>query len=75
MELSPSIKTVYSDMKDLKANIENSKEMAEAAGKHLTPIAETQILLENQIAIMEALQDIQEKMTRMEGRTSNFKAR
>lgn len=29
------------------------------------------LILHNQIAIMEALQDIQEKMMRMEGRTTN----
>lgn len=59
-------------MKDLKPNIENSKEMAEVIEAAFSDV-KTQILLENQIAIMEALQDIQEKMMRIEGKMRNIK--
>jgi hypothetical protein len=56
-------------MKDLKENIENSKDILN--NMFLEP--NTQILLDNQIPIMEALQDIQEKMMRIEGKMRNIK--
>lgn len=59
-------------MKDLKANIENAKELAEVLEIAYSD-ARTQILVTNQIAIMEALQDIQEKMMRIEGKMRNIK--
>lgn len=57
-------------MKDLKPNI------AETQGK-INRISEStceNLILHNQITIMEALQDIQEKMMRMEGRTINTRS-
>ena len=54
-------------MKDLKSNITETQEKVNRMGK---PTCEN-LILHNQIAIMEALQDIQEKMMRMEGRTTN----
>jgi hypothetical protein len=59
-------------MKDLKANIENAKELAEVLEIAYAD-TKTQILLENQIAMMEALQDIQEKMLRIEGKMRGIK--
>jgi hypothetical protein len=56
-------------MKDLTENIENSKGIVNSI--FLEP--NTQILLDNQISIMEALQDIQEKMMRIEGKMRNIK--
>lgn len=50
-------------MKDLTERIKETKE---------NPMAENTIL-KNQIAIMEALQDIQEKMMRIEGKMRNIK--
>jgi hypothetical protein len=54
-------------MKDLKLKIAetqgNVNRMSESVSENL--------MLRNQISIMEALQDIQEKMMRMEGRTTN----
>jgi len=59
-------------MKDLKENIENAKELAEVLEIAYAD-TKTQILLENQIAMMEALQDIQEKMLRIEGKMRGIK--
>jgi hypothetical protein len=56
-------------MKDLKENIENSKDLLNSM--FLEP--NTEILLDNQISIMEALQDIQEKMVRIEGKMRGIK--
>ena len=52
-------------MKDLTENIKQDFNFSK------TP-AENRIL-ENQIAMMEALQDIQDKMMRIEGKMRNFK--
>jgi len=57
-------------MKDLKPNIEETKKKINRMGE---PDCEN-LILHNQIAIMEALQDIQEKMMRMEGRTINTRS-
>jgi hypothetical protein len=55
-------------MKDLKENIEKTKEHLKIGSSELTEMS-----IENQVAIMEALQDIQEKMTRIEGKMRGFK--
>ena len=57
-------------MKDLTENIKNSKEDLETYGR---PNSSIKLEAENQIAIMEALQDIQEKMMRIEGKMRNIK--
>lgn len=55
-------------MKNLKENIEKTKEHLKIGSSELTEMS-----IENQVAIMEALQDIQEKMTRIEGKMRGFK--
>jgi len=57
-------------MKDLKANIAITKN---ALADSSTVQADLSQALKNQIAMMEALQDIQEKMMRIEGKMRNFK--
>jgi hypothetical protein len=55
-------------MKNLSENIEKTKEHLKMGSSELTEMS-----IENQIAIMEALQDIQEKMIRIEGKMRGFK--
>jgi hypothetical protein len=55
-------------MKNLSENIEKTKEHLKIGSSELTEMS-----IENQIAIMEALQDIQEKMIRIEGKMRGFK--
>lgn len=55
-------------MKNLSENIERTKEHIKIGSSELTEIS-----IENQIAIMEALQDIQDKMMRIEGKMRNIK--
>jgi len=57
-------------MKDLKANIEVTKNALSDSSTVQGDLAQA---LKNQIAIMEALQDIQEKMMRIEGKMRNIK--
>jgi hypothetical protein len=62
-------------MKDLKANIEKTQDLVgslEIRESGVVPYSD-KILLKNQIAIMEALQDIQEKMMRIEGKMRGIK--
>jgi len=54
-------------MKDLTENIKETQK-----SMFLVSLAENTIL-KNQIAMMEALQDIQDKMMRIEGKMRNFK--
>lgn len=56
-------------MKDLTDNIKRTKEYMEMSSVTYKDIFKIQ----NQIAIMEALQDIQEKMTRIEGKMRGIK--
>jgi hypothetical protein len=62
-------------MKDLKTNIEKTQNLVGSLEIRVTDVIQysDRILLKNQIAIMEALQDIQEKMTRIEGKMRGFK--
>jgi len=55
-------------MKNLSENIERTKEHIKIGSSELTEIS-----IENQIAIMQALQDIQEKMMRIEGKMRGIK--
>jgi hypothetical protein len=55
-------------MKNLSENIEKTKEHLKMGSSELTEMS-----IENQIAIMQALQDIQEKMMRIEGKMRNIK--
>jgi hypothetical protein len=55
-------------MKNLSENIERTKEHIKIGSSELTEIS-----IENQIAIMQALQDIQEKMMRIEGKMRNIR--
>jgi hypothetical protein len=55
-------------MKNLSENIERTKEHIKIGSSELTEIS-----IENQIAIMQALQDIQEKMMRIEGKMRRIK--
>lgn len=55
-------------MKNLSENIEKTKEHIKVGSSELTEIS-----IENQIAIMQALQDIQEKMMRIEGKMRNIR--
>ena len=57
-------------MKDLTENIKNSKKDLEIYGR---PNSSIRLEFENQIAILEALQDLQEKLMRIEGKLRNFK--
>jgi hypothetical protein len=62
-------------MKDLKANIEKTQDLVgslEIRESGAVPYSD-KILRKNQIAIMEALQDIQEKMMRIEGKMRGIK--
>jgi hypothetical protein len=62
-------------MKDLKANIEKTQDLVGSLEiRELgSGTYSDKILLKNQIAIMEALQDIQEKMVRIEGKMRGIK--
>jgi|694.fasta_scaffold94631_3 hypothetical protein len=55
-------------MKNLSENIEKTKEHLKMGSSELTEMS-----IENQIAIMQALQDIQEKMMRIEGKMRGIK--
>lgn len=55
-------------MKNLSENIEKTKEHLKMGSSELTEMS-----IQNQIAIMQALQDIQEKMMRIEGKMRNIK--
>ena len=57
-------------MKDLKANIEVTKNALSDSSTVQGDLAQA---LKNQIAIMEALQDLQEKLMRIEGKMRNIK--
>lgn len=57
-------------MKDLTDNIKRTKEYMEMSS---VTDAKEYHKIQNQIAIMEALQDIQEKMTRIEGKMRGIK--
>jgi translation initiation factor IF-1 len=57
-------------MKDLKANIAITKNALADSSTVQADLAQS---LKNQIAMMEALQDIQENMMRIEGKMRNIK--
>jgi hypothetical protein len=57
-------------MKDLTENIEKTKKDLNSQGARTD---REFLAIKNQIAIMEALQDIQEKMMRIEGKMRNIK--